>query len=302
MVLADKIILLRRRKGWSQEELAYRLGVTRQSISKWEGAQSVPELDKIIKMSEVFGVSCDLLLKDELEPSDSPVAAKQATFADTSTETDTPTEESAAAEEEDEAQEPSCEDSVVDEDGDEGEEEEVEKPEEKQSLAEMILYPVTVIGLVAFFWLGFKINAWSWAWILPTAPFITLIILNSLTDKSGERTALENLGDAVSYTALLIFLLIGLIHNGWAWAWIFPAVSFLAFGIINTVADKSPSETLISKVTTALFGIALLTFLLIGFFHGGWAWAWIIPVGAFVGLTVFRFIVDRKSEKSEEEE
>ena len=50
MILADKIIRLRKKNGWSQEELAERLKVSRQSVSKWEGAQSVPDLDKIIKL------------------------------------------------------------------------------------------------------------------------------------------------------------------------------------------------------------------------------------------------------------
>ena len=66
MILADKIIELRKKSGWSQEELADRLGVSRQSISKWEGAQSVPDMNRILKISEVFGVSTDYLLKDEL--------------------------------------------------------------------------------------------------------------------------------------------------------------------------------------------------------------------------------------------
>ena len=67
MILADKIMNLRKRNGWSQEELAEKLGVSRQSISKYEGAQSVPDLDKLLKLSEIFGVSTDYLLKDELE-------------------------------------------------------------------------------------------------------------------------------------------------------------------------------------------------------------------------------------------
>ena len=67
MILADKIITLRKKAGWSQEELASQLGVTRQSVSKWEGAQSVPDLDKIVQLSRIFGVSTDYLLKDELE-------------------------------------------------------------------------------------------------------------------------------------------------------------------------------------------------------------------------------------------
>ena len=70
MILADKIIDLRKKNGWSQEELAERLGVSRQSVSKWEGAQSVPDMNKILKLSEIFGVSTDYLLKDEISQAD----------------------------------------------------------------------------------------------------------------------------------------------------------------------------------------------------------------------------------------
>lgn len=67
MILAEKIINLRKKNGWSQEELAEKLGVTRQSISKYEGVQSIPDLDKILKLSEIFGVTTDYLIKGELE-------------------------------------------------------------------------------------------------------------------------------------------------------------------------------------------------------------------------------------------
>ena len=66
MILADKIIDLRKKNGWSQEELAEKLGVSRQAVSKWEGAQSVPDLEKILQMSRIFGVTTDYLVKDEL--------------------------------------------------------------------------------------------------------------------------------------------------------------------------------------------------------------------------------------------
>ncbi len=65
MILAEKIIDERKKNGWSQEDLADKLGVSRQSVSKWEGAQSVPDLQRILEMSELFGVSTDYLLKDE---------------------------------------------------------------------------------------------------------------------------------------------------------------------------------------------------------------------------------------------
>ena len=67
MILADKIILLRKKAGWSQEELAEQLSVSRQAVSKWEGAQSIPDMDKILQMSRLFGVTTDYLLKDEIE-------------------------------------------------------------------------------------------------------------------------------------------------------------------------------------------------------------------------------------------
>ncbi len=67
MILADKIIKHRKRNGWSQEELAWKMSVSRQAVSKWESAQSIPELDKILLLAELFGVTTDYLLKDEIE-------------------------------------------------------------------------------------------------------------------------------------------------------------------------------------------------------------------------------------------
>lgn len=78
MILADKIIYLRKKSGWSQEELAEKLGVTRQSVSKWEGAQSVPDLERILQLGKVFGVSTDYLLKDEIEEAEDSVSEADA--------------------------------------------------------------------------------------------------------------------------------------------------------------------------------------------------------------------------------
>ena len=75
MILADKIAELRKKNGWSQEELAGQLGVSRQSVSKWESAASIPDLDKILKLSELFGVSTDYLLKDSQEPEEEALPA-----------------------------------------------------------------------------------------------------------------------------------------------------------------------------------------------------------------------------------
>ena len=75
MILADKIIENRKKNGWSQEELAEKLGVSRQSVSKWEGAQAVPDMKKIVQLSELFSVSTDYLLRDEIETPSLPESA-----------------------------------------------------------------------------------------------------------------------------------------------------------------------------------------------------------------------------------
>ena len=66
MKLADKLFELRKEKGWSQEKLAEQINVSRQSISKWESGQALPELEKIVELSKIFQVTTDyLLLEDE---------------------------------------------------------------------------------------------------------------------------------------------------------------------------------------------------------------------------------------------
>ena len=67
MILADKIIRLRKKNGWSQEELAEKMEVSRQAVSKWESAQAIPDLERILSLARLFGVSTDYLLKDEME-------------------------------------------------------------------------------------------------------------------------------------------------------------------------------------------------------------------------------------------
>jgi len=68
MNMEERIQELRKGKGLSQEQLADVLGVSRQAVSKWEGGQSLPEVEKLISMSELFGVTVDYILKGEMTP------------------------------------------------------------------------------------------------------------------------------------------------------------------------------------------------------------------------------------------
>lgn len=77
MTIADRISELRHARELSQEELAEQCGVSRQAVSKWESEQSIPDMENIVALSNIFGVSTDFLLKgveygDELKPRRSP--------------------------------------------------------------------------------------------------------------------------------------------------------------------------------------------------------------------------------------
>ena len=66
-MLSEKLYKLRKNSGLSQEQLAEKLNVSRQAISKWESGTAVPESEKLVTISNYFGVSVDYLLKDEEE-------------------------------------------------------------------------------------------------------------------------------------------------------------------------------------------------------------------------------------------
>ena len=67
MRLSEKLVSLRKKNGLSQEELAERLDVSRQAISRWEGGAALPDASNILRLSKIFGVSTDYLLNDEYE-------------------------------------------------------------------------------------------------------------------------------------------------------------------------------------------------------------------------------------------
>lgn len=84
MILADKILCLRKQRGWSQEDVAAQLGVSRQSVSKWESGQALPDLERIVELSELFGITADMLIRDDAvlpEPTSVMAAAAAASGA-----------------------------------------------------------------------------------------------------------------------------------------------------------------------------------------------------------------------------
>lgn len=75
MKFGEKLQLLRRSRGWSQEDLAQQISVSRQALSKWESGAAVPDTENVVALSRLFGVSTDYLLLEEQETASAPAAA-----------------------------------------------------------------------------------------------------------------------------------------------------------------------------------------------------------------------------------
>lgn len=78
MSIGNKIADARKEKNLTQEQLADMMSVTRQSISRWESGLSFPEMEKVVLLAELLGVSCDWLLNDSYDPQKAGPAAKSA--------------------------------------------------------------------------------------------------------------------------------------------------------------------------------------------------------------------------------
>ena len=82
MKLPDKIIKLRKGKGWSQEDLAEKLDISRQAISRWENGTALPDVQNVLQISKLFNVTTDYLLNDDYE-SDRDIPVVQTTAQET---------------------------------------------------------------------------------------------------------------------------------------------------------------------------------------------------------------------------
>lgn len=84
--LYGKIQARRKALGLSQEELAQRMGVSRQSVTKWETGLSAPDLDRLVELADTLGVSLDYLLRDQAEMSDAPAEPGESVVAESPSE------------------------------------------------------------------------------------------------------------------------------------------------------------------------------------------------------------------------
>ena len=64
-MLKDNLVMLRKLNGYSQEQIAEKIGISRQAYAKWESGSTIPDIDRAARLAEVYGVSLDSLMKTE---------------------------------------------------------------------------------------------------------------------------------------------------------------------------------------------------------------------------------------------
>lgn len=220
---ANRLAELRRTHGLSQEELAERLGVSRQAISKWERAESSPDTDNLIALAQLYGVSMDVLLGLQLPATPDPAIE----FEAPAEEDEAPVEAADAAEEvpyiapdcdplpngsyyEHQAQQAAR--------AAEAAAQEAEKAAEKRRRR----FPYPVFVVFAYLVLGFFFHLWHPGWII----FFT-IPLYYLPE--SERQPVRLLGNPVMIT--IIYLLLGTVCNWWHPGWLV----FLLIPLLNAL-------------------------------------------------------------------
>lgn len=208
---ANHLAELRRAHGLSQEDLAERLGVSRQAISKWERAESSPDTDNLIALAQLYGVSLDELLGLQLPP-----AARAAEAEYTATDAascDDPQPEEAAPPEAPAGDDPLPEGSYYEHMARQAamEAERTAAAEARERHHRRMRFPYPIFVTIAYLVLGFCFSLWHPGWII----FLT-IPLYYLPE--SERVPVRLLGHPVMVT--IIYLLLGTMCNLWHPGWL----------------------------------------------------------------------------------
>lgn len=204
--IANKLVKLRKQLGFSQEELAEKIGVSRQAVSKWERSESSPDTDNLIALSKIYGVSIDEMLDYDVDTS----------VKDTSTETF--------------KEQYTYNDKHSD--NDDGTYDTYHKrPRNWQS------FPIAIVAVIIYLSLGIFWNLWHPGWLV----FLIIPLFHvSVKPKrrNGKRISPWQLFP-YPVLATAIFLLVGFAFDGWAYAWlIFLTIPIWGFFVSKPKGKK----------------------------------------------------------------
>ena len=226
MSFADNIQFLRRREGMTQEELACRLGVSRQSVSKWETGEAYPETEKILYLCELFSVGMDDLMRGDL-------AATNENLSDPAS----PAHEEAASAQP--AQTPTG--GVAN--GVEG-----ERVRRLRAIGGAVSGCIMTLSLLSYVLMGALCGLWHPGWIIfPLALSLCIFVdgLFAKEDEDEEGARLKplsarifgGLGSMITPLAATIYVFIGCVWGIWHPSWVIFIISFALTGGLHAIAS-----------------------------------------------------------------
>lgn len=264
--IANRMAALRRQNGLSQEQLADRLGISRQAISKWERAESSPDTDNLIALAKLYHVSLDELLKLGSESGDGAAPAQK----------DAPEEPEDASEPapgEDCAPEPDV--AGAEEEQDDAPGGTVWKFQKADGKIDLQLFPFPIIVTIAYLLIGFLFDLWHPGWML----FLTIpVYYTAISPKGGFDL------NRVPYPLLvsILYLVAGFAKDFWHPGWLM----FLTIPLYYTLGGRVIRE----KMNRALIEVLIVGIIyLIGESLGHWFQLWlVIPALAYIVLATIR--------------
>ena len=215
---ANRLLQYRKAHGLSQEELAEKIGVSRQAVSKWERAEASPDTDNLIILSEIYGVTLDDLLRgdssaaektaEEEAPDDNTTYVKEERDVDAKDGSSVHIDRRGIHVHDGEKVR-----AYTDENGDVYVDEELIRKKHKRRVANMV--PVWAFALIAFLAWGFSGAACGWAlsWIC----FLAIPLYHSLVDAIYKRNPSHF---AYPVLCLVFQMITGFLFGGWAWGWV----------------------------------------------------------------------------------
>lgn len=307
--IANRLVRLRKEKGFSQEELAAQLGLSRQAVSKWERAEASPDTDNLILLARLYNVSLDELLRTEDEI---PISKPESSGfdSDNSNEKNDDGSEFTHCDNGDKVQIKNGHLHILDKDGDEvdisfqgihvrekdGKRVDVgwngihvderykndgewgnynwDNDGDYSKGAAYLRFPYPILALILFLAFGFAVSGWAWSWVF----FLTIPVYYSSCNAIAKGKVPE-----IFFSCICIagFFICGFMFTGWTWAWLW----FLAIPLISSLFSS------IRKKDANQFAypiLATIVFFVLGFGINGWAWSWI----SFLTIPLYYSIVN----------
>jgi transcriptional regulator with XRE-family HTH domain len=207
---ANRLLAYRKKFGYSQEQLAEKLGLSRQAVSKWERAEASPDTDNLIELARLYGISLDeLVLGDEPDGM---------TASDIPDDEEAPTVPCEVREEAHSTGSDADEDDDVEDDPDDEDDEDDDshspKPNESRLDWWLRQFPTGVVATVIYLILGFACHAWHPGWLV----FLLIPVADSIIECIRERSP-----SAFAYSVFcaFVYLLLGFyVEGAWLWGWV----------------------------------------------------------------------------------